>query len=243
VKEKIIPADWGKDPLSEFIEVAQHNTLATFDNLKPEYTLLKAINDVFKNITENLLNVESIMPSFFLLRAHASYLGAVRLAISGQVPETYMVLRGCLENSLYALHISRVADAGEIWLRRHNDKGSLQKCKQHFLISNVFESLEAVDKVLSQIARRFYEITIDYGGHPNEASLTSIMRRSDDESKIRFIIPYLISYKINPDAFGLGLKSTARIGVCSLLIFRIIFRQRFDILGLSVDLEKLKQGL
>jgi len=116
--ERIIPNDWGKDSLSEFIEDAHHNTLATFANLKPEFAHLKNINDTFKKITENLLNIEKLIPGLFLLRSHASYLGAVRLAVSGQLPETFMVLRGCLENSLYALHIALIPETGEIWLQR-----------------------------------------------------------------------------------------------------------------------------
>ena len=242
-KEKITPDGWGKDSLSEFIESAHHNTLATFANLKPEFTHLKAINDAFIKITENLSNTDSLMPAFFLLRSHASYLGAVRLLLSGQVPETYMILRGCLESSLYALHISRVSDADLIWLQRHNDEESLKECKENFRIANVFGTLENENRELNQITKKLYGTTIDYGGHPNEASLTSIMRRSEDELKINYTVPYLIDYRKNPATFALGLKSNARIGVCALMIFKLIFRERFDILGISNDLEKLKIGL
>jgi hypothetical protein len=243
MKEEIIPIDWGRDHLSEFLDNAQHNILATFNNLKPEYNLLRDINAAFHNISENLLNIESLLPAFFLFRAHSSYLGSLRLSLSGQVPEAYMVLRGCLENSLYALHIYKMSDTAEIWLRRHDDEISLKRCKECFRISNVFKSLENEDINLSHTVRVLYETSIDYGGHPNERSLSSIMKKSEDESRIRFTVPYLIDYRINPEAFTLGLKSTARAGVCALLIFKIIFRARFDILGISDSLEKLKKGL
>ncbi len=69
------------------------------------------------------------------------------------------------------------------------------------------------------------------------------MRKKEDGSSLNFTIPYLIDYRLNPEAFGLGLKSCARVGVCSLMIFRNIFRERFDILGLSDDLQRLQRGL
>jgi len=243
IDEKILPQDWGNDSLSEFMINAHRNIVASFVNLKPQYIRLGAINDSYKRITENLLNVRPLIPAFFLFRSHASYLGAVRLVLSGQLPETYMVLRGCLENSLYALHIYKIPGLSEIWSRRHDDEDSLKKCKENFRIVNIFKTLETEDDGLCKTARMLYETTIDYGGHPNEASLSSIIRKSEDESKIDFRIPYLIDYRLNPEAFGLGLKSSARIGVCVLLIFKLIFRERFDILGISDNLKNLKKGL
>jgi hypothetical protein len=225
------------------MEQAQHNTLAFFANRKPEFTLLTAVDDAFGKITENLLNINPLMPAFFLFRSRASYLGAVRLALSGQVPETYMVLRGCLENSLYGLHIFRVPDAYEIWLKRHNDEKSLKQCGSEFQYANVLKSLKAENMGLGEIVGRLYKATIDYGGHPNEASLTSIIRKREDKSNITFIIPYLIDYRINPDAFDLGLKRSVEIGVSSLLIFKLIYRERFDLLGISDNLEKLRKVL
>src|SRR5712691_11655393 len=93
-----VPADWGQDALSEFIETARQNTLATFANLRPQYNRLREIHLLYHDLVNNLHNTPDWFSAFFVMRAHASYLGSVRLALSGQVPETYIVLRGCLEN-------------------------------------------------------------------------------------------------------------------------------------------------
>jgi hypothetical protein len=37
---RIVPADWAKDSLSEFLDNAQHNVVAAFDNLRPEFERL-----------------------------------------------------------------------------------------------------------------------------------------------------------------------------------------------------------
>lgn len=234
------PLDWGQDPLSKFIKDAWHNTYATFANLKPQYIHLEAIHSAYQKIKDNLINTPEWFASFFLMRAHASYLGGVQLSFSGQIPEAYMVLRGCLENSLYGLYVAQHPNAQEIWLRRHDDEKSKKKCKSKFTAHNLFKCLEQEDKKKNDIARDLYEMTIDYGAHPNERAFMSLMSQSKDEKKIDFKMYYLIGDSL---PLQLCLKNSARIGVCSLDIFKIIYKHRFDILGLSDKLDQLKKGL
>jgi len=235
-----IPPEWGSDPLSQFIQDAIHNTHATFHNLKTWYNKLRDIHITFRAITQNMDGSPNWFSSFFLFRSHAAFLAGVRLAMSGQVPESYMVLRGCLESALYGLYVTRKPTSKEIWLKRHNDEPSKKKVKQNFKISNLFQVLEIEDKRLYTITRDLYDRTIDYGGHPNERAFLSVVKKEADESKTTFQSAYLIG---NEPAHKLCLKSCAQIGICALCIFRTIFRERFDILGLSETLEKLKKGL
>jgi len=235
-----IPSDWGQDRLSKFIKDAWHNTYATFANLRPQYNHLKEIHLIYQEIVNNLINTPEWFASFFLMRSHASYLGGVQLSFSGQIPEAYMVLRGCLENSLYGLYVSRNPDAQEIWLRRHDDESSKKNCRNEFTAHNLFKCLEQEDNKKHDIASDLYEMTIDYGAHPNERAFMSLMSQSKDEKKIDFKMYYLIGDSL---PLQLCLKNSARIGVCSLDIFKIIYRHRFDILGISDKLENLKKGL
>ena len=39
-----VPTDWGQDPLSEFIDTTRQNTIATFANLRPQYSRLRDIH-------------------------------------------------------------------------------------------------------------------------------------------------------------------------------------------------------
>jgi len=218
------PPDWGEDELSKYIKEAWHNTYATFANLRPQYDHIKKIHLNYQKIIDNLINTPDWFPSFFLMRSHASYLGAVQLSLSGQIPETYMVLRGCLENSLYGLYVTKNPDTQEIWLKRDENDESKKKCRNEF----------------TDIAKNLYEMTIDYGAHPNERAFMSLMSQSKDEQKVDFKMYYLIG---DSSPFRLCLKNSARIGVCSLDIFKLIYSHRFDILGISNKLEKLKRGL
>lgn len=235
-----IPPNWADDVLSKFIQDTIDNTYATFHNIKPLYNRLKDIHTVFCKIVDNINNTPDWFPIFFLVRSHSAFLGAVRLALSGQVPEAYMVLRGCLENAFYGFYVLRKPESKETWLRRHDDEKSKKKVRKEFKISNLLDLLENEDDRLRDIASNLYERTIDYGGHPNERALLSVTTKIVDEHKTTFQSAYLIG---NEPALELCLKSCSQIGVCSLSIFQMIYKERFDILGLSNALKVLKTGL
>ena len=181
-----IPSGWGRDKLSDFIENANQNTIATFANLRPIFKKLQDIDGAFRKIVDNLDNTREWFEGLFLLRAHSSYLGAVRLSTSGQVPETYMVLRGCIENSLYGLYLHKKPEEREIWLKRHDDDESKRRVRRKFKITSMLDLLESSHASTSRVARELYEDTIDYGAHPNERTITSALRMKKEERVIRF---------------------------------------------------------
>ena len=66
-------------------------------------------------IIDNVPNSSDFFPTLCLLRAHAAYFAAVRLSISGQVAEAYMVIRKCIENALYGFYLSKNPDDCQIF--------------------------------------------------------------------------------------------------------------------------------
>jgi hypothetical protein len=235
-----VPPSWADDPLSKFIQDTIGNTYATFHNLKTPYNRLNDIHIVFAKIVDNIDRTPDWFAAFFLVRSHSAFLGATRLALSGQVPEAYMVLRGCLESALYGLYVARNPGSQETWLRRHDDEARKKEVRKKFKISNLLNLLEKTDKKLRDIAGDLYERTIDYGGHPNERAFFSVAKKHDDKHKTTIQSAYLIGNEL---ALELCLKSCAQIGLCSLSIFQLIYKERFDILGLSDQVKALKKGL
>jgi hypothetical protein len=151
-----------------------------------------------------------------------------------------MVLRGCLESGLYGNYVSKKPDAGEIWLNRSSGDEGKKKCKNEFTIRNVLNSLQKIDTKTYEIAQKLYEITIEYGGHPNKDALLSMMKKTKDDTSINFQTEYLTG---DTPQLQLCLKMCASIGVCSLYIFKNVFPERFDILGISEKLPQLSEGL
>ena len=236
----ISPPAWGKDTLSSFIQQALKNTFASFHNYKEQYLILEEIHSIFEVFNKNMIADTKLLTQFFLFRSHCAYLGGVRLALSGQVAESYMVLRGCIESALYGLFLYNNPSLMEIWFKRHNDENSKQKVKNLFKIIEMFKLLKDNNEEIYRISKQLYELTIDYGAHPNERAFTSNMEIKRSVGKSKIIMSFLNTDRI-PLLFCI--TTTMQTGLCSLYIFQIIFKDRFNILGLSDRMDKLKKLL
>lgn len=234
------PPGWTDDDLTFFIQLATNNIIATFHNKKTEFEILKNIDNFFQTIIDNLLNTTEFLSALLLLRAHSAYRGACRMSLSGQVAEAFVLLRSCIEYSLYALHINRNPEAGDKWIKRHENEEALKIAKNEFQYFKVSKTLEAVDPSISKTSRQLYERAIDFGAHPNERSITSSMKIIENRDRTEFKQLYLSAD--SPQLLH-GLKSTAQVGLCALYILRHVFKERFDIIGITQKMDKYRSVL
>lgn len=119
-----LPQRWGDDELSKFATDAFKNSLATFVHKREETQLLVAVDKCFHLIAQNLSNPPNFLVAIFLARSHSAFRAAARLATSGQIPESYVLLRSCIEYALYGLHIHINSEAAETWILRHDDESA-----------------------------------------------------------------------------------------------------------------------
>lgn len=236
------PPHWTEDSLSDFMERTHQNSLSTFVNFKPSFSRLQKISEAFDKAIEHLNNVtiKERFFVFFILRAHSTYLAGTRFSTSGQVCEAFIILRGCLEAALYGYYFYRNPEKVEIWLRRHDDAKSKKAVRKEFLIGKMLEILEKEVPKVGKLMRELYETCIDYGAHPNERSMTSNMRRVNEEKAVRTDLIYV-------DAGGMPtkmcMKTNAQVGICVLRTFNEIFSTRFKIVLLDKEIKKLSRGL
>jgi hypothetical protein len=160
--------------------------------------------------------------------------------MSGQSSPAFMVMRGCLESSLYGLYFNRQPETFDIWLRRHDDEEHRRRVKTEFTVRRLKDCLERIDPATSAVAARLYEKTIDFGGHPNVAALATAFRTTRAEGRRQFKVIYLT---MDTEIIRGTLKSVTQTGVCSLLIFRNIFPERFDLLGITDTFRELRERL
>jgi len=234
------PNGWGEDSLSEFIGFTLHNTFHTFACAKPWYAKLREVHDIFWEVVQNVANTEHVLPPFFIPRAHSAYLAAVRLVLSGQLPEAYMCLRGCLENALYSFHIHKTPGDSELYLCRDDDDQKLKEFKKVFHPSPFLDELEQDDKQIAGLARELYERSIEYGAHPNPRGMLASMKIKKEERRVYFTSEYLLEDKL---ARAVCVKTAAQTGVCSLYIFRLTLEARFNLLGVTDKLLRVRRGL
>ena len=227
----------GNDALSTFIHDANQNTFATSRKLRPIYEHLAAIARVFELARGNLSHSASRQGPAFLIRAYSCYLGSARLSTSGQLAEAYMVLRGCIENSLYAIHQHANPHAVKTWLNRDVDVEASKKVKNEFAIRSVRLSLEKIDKETARITQALYEQTITFGAHPNPYSILAQTRIEEDARETKISLGYL---ECGTLAHLNCLKTNAEVGLASLHIFNHIFKTRWEILGIPERLLALR---
>jgi hypothetical protein len=234
------PRGWGTDELTKLLDAARTNAYATFHNLPEEYRVLSAIDVAFRKAIDSLLNTEDWFAAFFLLKAHSSYFAGVRLSLGGQVSEAYACLRTCLENSLYGFYLSKNPGSTETWLCRHDSDAAKKKVKDEFKIRTLLNTLKTADSAEGNGTEVLYERTIDYGAHPNERALMQTLKMDKTADTVEFQVVYLTG---DTPSLRLVLRTCAQVGVCALGIFRLIYRERFDLVGLSETLVTLRRGL
>jgi hypothetical protein len=188
-------------------------------------------------ISKQLLNPKDILTPLFLARSHSAYRAACAAALSGQSPETFVLLRSSVEAAGYGLLIYQTPGLGEIWLKRAENKGAVRAA---FTVKAVRHAVEKVDTKLAGIFDMLNERAIDFGGHPNEMAITGSMSIIEEKDRKTFVIKYLDD---NLLMLAHAIKSTAQAGLCSLFIFQRIFPERFELLGLKQQLQDLRRGL
>ncbi len=150
------------------------------------------------------------------------------------------MLRSCLENALYGLYLARNPNSRETWLRRHESDAHRKKVKNEFQMRTMLELAKSINAKDGSVAELLYDRTIDYGAHPNEQALMQVLQLNESAEHAELKMNYLDGGSVQ---HGLALKTTARVGVCSLTLFRSVYKERFDILGVTGAIDHIKNGL
>ncbi|MEO8023695.1 hypothetical protein [Polaromonas sp.] len=234
------PPNWEGNEISKFFDAARANEFATFANRTGEVARLTDIDRGYRKAIDGVNHSQDWFAGFFLLRAHSNFLAACRLCWSAQIPESYALLRSCLENALYGLYLAKNPGSRETWLRRQDDAAAKRKVKDEFKIGTMLNLAAAMDATEGTVAKILYEETIDSGAHPNELALMQTLQINKSADHIEFKSNYLDQDSV---ALRAALKTTAQVGVCALSLFRVIYPERFDIMGVTDLLRHVKVGL
>jgi hypothetical protein len=219
-----IPPGWGSDPLSSFFELARGHAFGSFHNLKREYGAIRAIDIAFLALIDGWFDPENVFAAPLAVRAFASFRAASQLALSGQLSEAYMVMRGCLEHALYANYMDAIPHSWPIWSKRDDDEAARKLCAKTFSARNLFEALRNRTKPLGDMAGALYERAIEFGAHPNEMAVGSTMEWKDAKDGGHTFEYSFLSGDGLP--LRLCLKSVAQTGLIVLDILCLVFPAR-----------------
>jgi hypothetical protein len=241
-KENVLrpPPGWADDSLTEFLENAHRNRFATFANKKDWYIRLANLDCCFVQIANDWLNPRHLLTPLFFLRCHSAFRAACEHAMAGQVTDAFPQIRVCLEYAGYALYIHKNPKLAEMWLKRHDSDAATKAVKNKFKVANVRATIEKANKHTAKVFAELYERAIDFGGHPNERSITGSLKITDLGDRKSFDSLYLHGNGLEMDH---ALRTTAQTGVCALVILQEAFPERFELLGVRAALMELRKGL
>lgn len=234
---------WGDDSLSsQFFAQAHFNERAASLNYPDMYKLLQHVNATFLAASEAVEKDSSehlLLPRLFVVRTRAAFLGATRLAMAGETPEAFPVLRLAIELAWYGLHIAKDPNPPQrarTWLKRGDDEKSTKACEQEFKITNVRASHEAIDAIGATNTHRLYKNMIDMGAHPNQLGLFSAISNDTQGKQTTFQVGILYPLKF-PLLATLGMAVSVAHDV--LQTFQLVFPERFKIMGLDTRIAEL----
>jgi hypothetical protein len=233
------PTAWAEDDLSEFLDEAFKNNLATFVRFPVHFEHLETIDAALRRLVGAILisKADMILPSQLMLRSHAAFLSAVRLVTSGQLAEAFMVMRGCLETALYAHHLKVDPSVALVYMSRNDGGDALKNFKKNFpSYGQMRDALIAENKNTGEALSKLYEITIDFGAHPNPFMLfTNFSKEVGDAGQQYF--------NFDADAFGMCVTCCERVGMCMLRIFELLHPAEFAAVARTQQISDLEAQL
>ena len=237
------PPDWDNDPLSVLFRDAEQNDRVTALEFPEVYELLGQVHSLFQKSEEAFKNdprPELLVPFFMMVRSHSSFFAGIRLVMSGQVPESFPVLRSVVESTWYALHIAKDPGGTErsaIWLRRNEDAEAKKRCQSEFRIKKVRKTHEEQDAATARELHKVYETLIDFGAHPNQLSvMTALVKTEETDNQVTYDVG-ILQWKPLPVLFALRMAVATAIG--ALKTFQLVFPERFTSAGLDLEIKEL----
>jgi hypothetical protein len=234
------PPGWGKDSLTCFFEDAVRNLFATFHHEKHWVENLREIDESLLLIEENLRETKNIFEGLLLVRSHSAFRAACQLVFQTQVPESFVLMRSCLEYAGYGVLTYQHPELVELFFNRHESPQLNKEQKAAFQIAEVVRAISQTQPELGKIFKNFYDRTIDMGAHPNEKGMMQVQSLAQSENITTFNQAHLAG---GPNlTLSHGLKVLVEVGLCSLSLFQIIFETRYKLLRLDERLARNKKN-
>lgn len=230
------PPAWGSNGLTQFFDKVRQNQYATFHN-HPFSVRIVAIDGLFMRLLDTPINPQPMMPLTFMLRAHSAWRAGAAAAMSGQVYESNALLRSALEATSYGLFIGDDVSKFEAFMARHDTLDAADKVRSTFSARKMAAHLRTLSVPLADDFDKLYDMMIDNGAHPNQRGITFNSAIRDENGNTFIDTIYLHGSGMTLD---LGLKNVVRVGMTVLHLFRLVYSEKFELLGVSAALDEMR---
>lgn len=211
----------GREPitreLEEFLDATHQNEQQIKDQHPQIYALMDRIHQSFENLMGGSYEGRPT-PAFLLLTAHGYFLAGVRIALGGQMPPVYPVLRAGLESVLFGLIMRADSSKEQVWSNRSTNESAGKNCRDTFTARHGLRELVKLDPELHKAVETYYSMAIDSGAHPNVGAVYPHMNIADGGghwlAQMRCIHPadseavfHITSYAVAVGAYMLAMMS------------------------------------
>lgn len=205
----------------EYVAGTTSNAHGALSRYRPFITVLRTLNSTYELLLSQLTGIgEGTI--IFAAMSHAAFLAAVKLATSGELPPSYMVFRGTLEDALYGFYLFHHPELKAIWIARHESEAAKKRVRDEFPIARMRKFLVGQNEAIGSQFGLVYETTIDLGAHPNALALTSHLMPVPDSTD--HIWQYI---NLRPEDQAMCLRVGAMAALNALNIFALLFREQF----------------
>ena len=231
------PDGWLGDSLSQYLQAAHQNAYAAFTKDDSGYDSLREVTDVFFDAADLIVpggreEGHVLSPTFFS-KSFYSFLGAARFCLASQVPEAYVLMRASIEAAAYGYLIAVEPNLGTVWAQRGQSSEPTREEKNAITFGKGYKALKEVNEQLATSLKEFYELTIDFGAHPNRSSIMNHVEteRTPDGA--------VLTHNIFSGIESLESASldNSVSGLLVLSVFNLIFPERFSTENIPERLE------
>ena len=204
--------------IGNFLLAARENETECRNRYPEMMTHLERMSDALQEISglnsgTPLKKDVGVFEALLLAHAYSLFLSAVRIALSGQSPPAFAVLRACLESALYAVIAAQNPVNRKIWSDRD---AHVKACREKFKKGTAKQYLENVDPNLAAFVTQLYDSMIDFGAHPNSKSVFNHL--SLEETHEGLAVTLAILHDANSRSILQVLAACFETGVCILYL-------------------------
>ena len=179
--------------MTAFFQNAHENCLLAFTQKSPDVGILQEVHQLYRRLNSSRWG-DKLLPQF-IARSETSFLAACRIVLGGQVVETYPLLRSVLEAALYGFYIVN-KELHEVWVRRGESPETTKDARNVFTVKKILNALREENGVLAERAKKLYDLTIDYGAHPNSEGYLSTSQTGDNGVNVDYLMAGSLPWKI-----------------------------------------------
>jgi hypothetical protein len=233
-----VPEAWGRDELTKFFGLTEDQmfaSAATFPEwmkvvVRLDEILVTSASNVFHEVDE-----ERQVSAQLFMRAFGTYRAASRLALSGQLFETFVLLRSIIESSAYAWKCASSEEHRKAWLARADDKESRKASKKLFTWVNIMGEIESKYPHFGPAMSEAYDKSIDLGAHPNVEGIqlsSAVKQTGNDKFELSAI------YMHGADGVLLAILELTKVMNYVYQLMIEVVGERMRILGLDAKMNQ-----